>query len=84
MGAKKKKAKREPAKPPPGSRPRQDLKSTTFRTTDGQRDAMKAAAARCGVGLSFWVREIGLAAAGASELADQMGTARAKHDEMAG
>lgn len=39
-----------------------------FKVSDEERDAFKAAAERCGLSLSAWLREVGLAAAGESEL----------------
>ncbi len=62
--------------------PDNDYKPTTFRTTGQQREEMKSAAERTGMGLSAWVRDICLAAAGKSHLAKQMGVAREKHEQM--
>ena len=60
----------------------QNYKPTTFRTTVEQRAAIAAAAEKAGVPTSAWIRDICLAAAGASVLARQMGVARERHEEM--
>ena len=60
----------------------QNYKPTTFRTTLEQREAIAGAAKRAGVPTSAWIRDICLAAAGASVLARQMGIARERHEEL--
>lgn len=60
----------------------QNYKPTTFRTTVEQREAIAGAAKRAGIPTSAWIRDICLAAAGASILAKQMGVARERHEEM--
>lgn len=60
----------------------QNYKPTTFRSTVDQRKALADAASRAGIPTSAWIREICLAAAGASQLAKQMGVARERHEEM--
>ncbi len=60
----------------------QNYKPTTFRTTVEQREAIAEAAKRAGIPTSAWIRDICLAAAGASVLAKQMGVARERHEEL--
>jgi uncharacterized protein (DUF1778 family) len=47
-----------------------------FKATEPERDAFKAAADRCGMSLSAWLREVALAAAGESDLLRELESAR--------
>lgn len=60
----------------------QNYLPSTFRTTAEQRDAFRTAAKKAGMTTSAWIRDICLAAAGASVLTRQMGVARERHEAM--
>lgn len=53
-----------------------------FKCTEAERDAFKAAAERCGMSLSAWLREIALAGAGESDLLRDLDRARRRAEKM--
>jgi uncharacterized protein (DUF1778 family) len=53
-----------------------------FKATTEQREAFAAAAERCGLTLSAWLREVALAAAGESDLLRDLDKARKRAAKM--
>jgi uncharacterized protein (DUF1778 family) len=53
-----------------------------FRATESERKALHAAAERCGMTLTAWLREVALAAAGESDLLRDLSRARKRAQKM--
>lgn len=49
-----------------------------FKAREDEREALRAAAERCGLTLSAWLREVALAAAGRSDLLRDLSRARSR------